>query len=288
MLSKFSLSSNQLEGLGLFTLLSSSLVLWRNLKKPSARSLSSKNNNLVKYWEAKDEDNSFLKEVLSEDSLTWVKQQNSNCLSRLGDPKEYPIYDKILKILDCKDKIPHVNKIGNYYYNFWQDDKNLRGVFRRTTLDSYKSTIPEWETVLDLDELGKVENESWVYKSYTLCNCDLNEEPHLLLFHLSRGGKDAVVIREFDLITKSFVEKDPFNIPESKTFVSYKSKNKILFGTDMKDNESMTESGYPRIVREWERGQTIDQSKIIFCGETSDILVHGYRVSFFLFIHTYF
>lgn len=57
---------------------------------------------------------------------------------------EDPIHDKVLAVLDSKDKIPYVKEIGDMYYNLWQDEKNKRGLWRRTTLDQYKCGKPTW------------------------------------------------------------------------------------------------------------------------------------------------
>jgi prolyl oligopeptidase len=200
----------------------------------------------------------------------------------LGSPESNPLYQRILSILDSKDKIPHVRKIGDFYYNFWQDENNKRGLLRRTTLMNYKSPNPRWQTVLDIDELGKKENESWVYKGYTLYKPDDENEPATrILLELSRGGADATVVREFDLQKLDFVpaSENPFYVPEAKSRVSWKSRDVLLIGTDLKDGESLTESGYPRVVREWVRGTPLESSHKVYEGEKSDVSVGGYVVS---------
>ena len=80
----------------------------------------------------------------------------------LGDPEKSLYYNRVLNILDSKDKIPYVTKIGNFYYNFWQDANNKKGLLRRITLESYKSASPAWDIVLDIDKLAETENENWV------------------------------------------------------------------------------------------------------------------------------
>ena len=92
----------------------------------------------------------------SDAALTWVKDRNEHALGALGNPEQNQLYDRVLSILNSKDKIPHVDKIGDFYYNFWQDELNQRGILRRTTLLEFKAAEPRWETVLDIDALGKV------------------------------------------------------------------------------------------------------------------------------------
>lgn len=116
------------------------------------------------HWLKRDQEHAYLKEVLGEDALTFVREQNRLCLSQFGDPSSTPLYAKILSILDSQEKIPYLRKYNDLYYNFWQDHSNPRGVWRRITMDSYLSSSPAWEVVIDFDELGRLEGESWVYK----------------------------------------------------------------------------------------------------------------------------
>lgn len=183
-------------------------------------------------WIARDGEHDFLKEVLGEKALDWVKVQNTHSTQALGDPSASPLYQKVLSILDSSDKIPFLRKLNDMYYNFWQDKQNPRGLWRRTTMESYLSQTPEWETVLDFDELGKAEGESWVYKGHTIYepNPSSGERVTRTIMQLSRGGADAVVLREFDLDAKAFVTENGFVVPESKSRVSWKSKDVLLIG----------------------------------------------------------
>jgi prolyl oligopeptidase len=52
-----------------------------------------------------------------------------------------------------KDKIPGLQRIGEWYYNFWRDENHVQGIWRRTTLESYRSEVTDWETVIDVDAL---------------------------------------------------------------------------------------------------------------------------------------
>jgi prolyl oligopeptidase len=145
----------------------------------------------VAYWEKYDKDNSFLEEVASSDALSWVKDRNTHSIETLGRPESSPFYSQVLSILNSKDKIPYVSKIGDFYYNFWQDEVNQRGLWRRTSMDSFSTSSPEWETVIDIDELGKKEGESWVYKGNILYTPDDKNDPMAntrVLLQLSRGG----------------------------------------------------------------------------------------------------
>lgn len=257
-------------------------------------------DGIIKKWQEKDGIDSWLEQVDSEKSLTWVKGQNDICFGTLGKPEDSPFYSETLKILDSKEKIPYVSKIGDFYYNFWQDDEHRRGIWRRCTLLKFKSKNPVWETVLDLDSLNEKEGESWVWKGYVLYKPDpesADEGPSALsraMVRLSRGGADATVVREFDLLAKSFVA-DGFQMPEAKSSVSWKDINTLIVGTDFGDGNSVTDSGYPRTVREWKRGTTLSDSKQIQEGAQTDVSVtswvdkhRGHKFQFCCLSHTFY
>lgn len=185
----------------------------------------------------------------------------------------------MLEILNSKEKIPYVSKIGDLYYNFWQDAQNIRGLLRRTTLDSYQTANPHWETVLDLDKLGMDEGESWVYKgSHTFYPFD-GSAPTRSLIMLSPGGSDACVYREFDLVTCKFIPEadNGFVLPVAKSSISWLSQDALLLGTDFaKNKSSLTDSGYPMDVRLWKRGTDYMSANKLFEGAKSDVSVSGY------------
>jgi prolyl oligopeptidase len=146
-------------------------------------------------------------------ALTWVKSRNAAALADLGDPTKMPDYSRILSILDSKEKIPYIGRVLNgLYYNFWQDQNHLKGIWRRTTLDDYRKPNPSWETVLDLDALNKEEvnpktgePENWVWKGSTVLDEGPDVRTDRVMLKLSRGGADATEVREFDLDKKRFV-----------------------------------------------------------------------------------
>jgi prolyl oligopeptidase len=208
----------------------------------------------------------WLEDVTGEKQLTWVRQQNAISTNELeAMPGFEPLRKRLLSILDSKEKIPYVGKHGKYYYNFWRDEKNARGIWRRTTLEEYKKPQPTWETVIDVDELSTAEKENWVWKGYTV----LQPSYDRCLVQLSRGGADATVIREFDLKSKKFVP-DGFYLPEAKSDVAWRNKDTIYVGTDYGPG-SLTDSGYPRQIKEWKRGTKLSEAKLVFEGQKTDV-----------------
>ncbi len=220
--------------------------------------------------DGKDDPNLWLENVEGEKALNWVDSQNKKTLSDITKSDRYKnLESNALKILQAKDKIPNVSMRGDYLYNFWQDDKHVRGLWRRTRLKSYQSKNPNWETVLDLDQLAKKEKENWVFKG-AKCRAPYYD---LCLLTLSRGGKDASVIREFNAITKKFVNNG-FNLKEAKSWVGWIDRNHIFVATDFGEG-TLTESGYPRLVKVWTRGTEISRAKTVREAKTTDMAAFG-------------
>jgi len=210
-----------------------------------------------------DDPYAWLEDVHGERQLAWVKRQNAKSLGPLkADPRYQKNYNSILEVLDATDRIPMGNLSHGFVYNFWQDAKNPKGVWRRTSIADYQNPAPRWELLLDVDALAKSENENWVFKG---AECSPGETRCLI--RLSRGGGDAIVTREYDLKAKSLAG-DGFAMPEAKTDAGYLDDNTVLFAT-AKDGE--TTSGYARIVKLWRRGEPLASAKILYEGETSDV-----------------
>ncbi len=216
--------------------------------------------------QAQDDPRQWLEDVTGEKALNWVRERNAESTAQLAKSPEFSALDqRLLKILDSKDRIPFISKDGPKYYNFWRDDKNPRGLWRRTTLEEYRKPNPQWETVLDLDALGKEEKENWVWHGADF----LFPGYERVLLSLSRGGSDADVIREFDVTTKSFI-KDGFVVPEAKNRATWKDRDTVLIGTNF-GKDSLTKSGYPRIAKEWKRGTPLADAKVIYEGQIDDV-----------------
>jgi prolyl oligopeptidase len=208
----------------------------------------------------------WLEDVTSEKALNWVRQRNAASTAELAKNPEFEALDtRLLRILDSKDKIPFITKEGAWYYNFWRDDKNQRGLWRRTSLEEYRKVKPNWETVLDMDALGREEKENWVWHGANF----LFPSYERALISLSRGGADASVVREFDIASKSFV-KDGFTLPEAKNQVTWKNHDSLLVGTNF-GKDSLTKSGYPRISKEWRRGTPLSDARLVFEGKPDDV-----------------
>ncbi len=214
----------------------------------------------------------WLEDVEGNDALTWVRARNTESQAALEQaPGFAALRDDLRAILDSDARIPMVQKIGDHYYNLWRDAKNERGLWRRTTLEEYRKKEPVWQTVLDIDALGKAEDVNWVWGG---ASC-LRPEYRRCLIALSRGGADATVTREFDLIEKRFIPGG-FTRPEAKGALAWRDENSVYAFTDFGPG-SMTSSGYPRVVREWTRGTPLADAPVVYEGDANDMYISGYR-----------
>ncbi|HEY5338593.1 MAG TPA: prolyl oligopeptidase family serine peptidase [Rhizomicrobium sp.] len=211
----------------------------------------------------------WLEDIHGAKPMEWVKTQNEKSTLLLQhDPDYQKDYDSILKVMDASDRIPYGNIDHQFVFNFWQDADHPKGVWRRTTIADYANAQPKWDVLLDLDKLSADEKENWVWKGAD-CSAALTH----CLVSLSRGGGDAVVVREFDLGSKAFMP-DGFALTEAKSQITYLNENTVLFGTDF-GSGSMTTSGYPNVVKMWTRGTPMASARTIFTGQLSDVSSGG-------------
>ena len=207
----------------------------------------------------------WLEEVHGERAMAWVVQQNAEARTELeGDPRFETFRQQAYEILSATDRIAFPHMQDGMVYNFWQDDAHPKGIWRRTSLESYRSADPKWETVLDIGALARAEGKDWVWKG---ANC-LGSDERYCLVNLSEGGKDAVEIREFDTETGAFRDGG-FRIPEGKHRVGWLDGDTLLIGTDFGQG-TLTESGYPYIIKSLKRGQSLAQATEVFRGDAGD------------------
>jgi prolyl oligopeptidase len=221
----------------------------------------------------------WLEEVEGERAMAWVKAQNEASLGTLqGDPRYQGLHDQALAILEARDRIPMpgfatgLEGEAQGISNFWQDATNVRGLWRMTTVDSYLTDQPEWTTIIDVDALSAAEDANWVWRG---AQC-LSPDDRMCLVTLSDGGKDAVTVREFDRETRTFVEGG-FVLPESKGGVTWIDEDTLLISRDFGPG-TLTDSGYPMVVKRWTRGTPMDQAVEVFRGQQTDVSASGFTL----------
>jgi prolyl oligopeptidase len=200
----------------------------------------------------------WLEDIEGARALAFVEAQSSRTLERFGNAPFAADRDALAAIYDRPDNIPFVTRRGGLLYNLWKDANNPRGIWRRTTLESFRSQSPDWEILLDVDRLAAEEGCDWLL-NWTSTRA--GNYPQAML-SLSRGGSDAVTLREFDMDRKSFVA-DGFVLPEAKSSADWVDADTLLLSSALGEGMSTT-SGYARAVRLWRRGQQVKEAPVIF------------------------
>ncbi|MEU4161180.1 prolyl oligopeptidase family serine peptidase [Actinoplanes sp. NPDC026670] len=214
----------------------------------------------------------WLESLDEPEAARWVAERNGETLAAFADEEFVRTRDEIREVLDSRDRISFPGWRGDgFYYSFWQDADHPRGLWRRTTAEQYRLDEPEWDVLLDVDALNELEGENWTWSDVTV----LRPGNERCLISLARGGSDASVVREFDLVRRVFVA-DGFTLPEAKSDVDWIDADHIFVGTDFGPG-SLTSSGYPRIAKRWRRGTPLSEAETVFEGAADDILVRAYH-----------
>ena len=253
------------------------LLPWGRLLSASALFLSSICFPVVTMAAAPDpvDPYLYLEDIDGQASMDWVHAQDAVTVKELeGDPAYQPLHDRLLAIFDSKERIPSINKIGPWYYNFWRDADHVRGIMRRATLDEYRKPDPKWQTIIDLDALSDSEHENWIWKGW---NCRYPDYARCIVY-LSRGGGDATVAREFDLEQQRFIAPADggFYLPEAKGTLGWIDDDHVYASTDFGPG-TLTDSGYPRIVKRWTRATPLAAATEVFAGDKTDVDVSATR-----------
>lgn len=239
----------------------------------------------------------WLEDADGEKPLAWVEAENAKTFAALeSDPRYAQSNAEAFAVATAEDRIAYPLFRGGEIFNFWSDAEHLRGLWRKTSLASYRSGQPEWTTLLDIDALGKAEGRSWVYGGV---EC-LKPEERLCMIGLSDGGEDAKEYREFDLAAQAFVEGGLF-LPKGRTSLAWEDADHLLVGTDFSgDGSDATRSGYPAVVKRVTRGNPLGEAEELLRIDSSDLGAfaavlhdnHGHALTMILqvvdFFHTTF
>ncbi|MFP5313720.1 MAG: S9 family peptidase, partial [Actinomycetes bacterium] len=212
------------------------------------------------------DENVWLEDIYGEEQLAWVREQNSRTEDLLEDDDDYARLEAgILEVLDSTDRIAMVGKRGDWYYNFWRDQQNPRGLWWRTTWESYCTDSPDWEILLDVDELSRTEGTEWVFHGATFLRPAAGEPYRRALLALSPDGGDANRYREFDVEARGFVGRDQggFDLPTAKGNVSWLDADTLLVASTS-DGLPKTASSYARTAVTLRRGQALDSAPRLF------------------------
>ncbi|MCX6499202.1 MAG: prolyl oligopeptidase family serine peptidase [Arthrobacter sp.] len=211
------------------------------------------------------DENIWLEEIYGEAQLAWVREQNARTEELLEDAEYGELESRILEVLDSTDRIAMVGKHGAWYYNFWKDRENPKGLWRRTGWAGYRAGSPEWEILLDIDALAAAEGEDWVFHGASFLRPAAGQPHRLAMLALSPDGGDANRYREFDVETRSFVDptQGGFDLPTAKGNVSWLDADTLLVASTAA-GLPRTSSSYARTGVVLGRGGSLDSAERLF------------------------
>jgi prolyl oligopeptidase len=212
--------------------------------------------------QAEDDPYLWLEEIKGEKVDAWVDEQNAATVARLSaDPRFESLKNQFRTIFESEDRLPDYSDQVQYrgqVYELHTDAEHPRGEIMRTSLESYISGAAFWEPLIDIDQFATDEGGNW-YSSPMQMNFSPSGKTALVSF--SDGGSDAVILREFDLENKRFVEGG-FEAPLRRHFVKWLDEDTVLVATPLGESDR-TLAFYPRHVRKWVRGTAIEDAPIL-------------------------
>ncbi len=219
----------------------------------------------------------WLEDIHGARAVAWVDQQNRRTAGVLEtDPRFETFRKEAMAIFTATDRIPTPGFLGDQIDNLWQDAAHPHGLWRAIPMADYAGASPHWRTLIDLDALSAAEHRSLFFKGATC----LPPEDRFCLVHLSDGGGDAVEIREFDTKEGTFVTGGPtgayveggFRFPRAKQDAAWLDHETLLLASDFGPG-TLTQSGYPFILKAVKRGLPDDTAKVVFKGSATDVRV---------------
>jgi prolyl oligopeptidase len=218
--------------------------------------------------------NLYLEQVDGARALKTVKAWNAKTLAVLEKQPGFADYrQRALDLLSTNLKIAEPDDVlGDKVLNFWQDEQHPRGIWRVSPLADFAAGKPQWRTLIDIDAMSKADKKNWVFKGATCLSPAYVD----CMVSLSNGGGDAVEVREFDLDKAAFIPGG-FTVPNAKSNVSWAGPNALFVGTDF-GSGTLTDSGYPRVVKVWKRGTPLSAATKLSEGQKADVSVSAYSL----------
>lgn len=219
--------------------------------------------------------NLWLEEIEGDQALAWVRAQNARYLPELESTPGFAAWRARAEgILEDPRRIAWPSGVAptavtrTQVFNFWRDEKHVRGIWRVSPRAAFDAGQPEWQIVLDIDALAAKEHQNWQFAGATC----LPPEFSRCLVSLSIGGKDAHEIREFDLVARRFIpaSEGGFHISEAKQTLNWIDADTLLVASDFGPG-TQTTSGYPRQARLWRRGTSPGDAPLLLDAAATDM-----------------
>jgi prolyl oligopeptidase len=154
--------------------------------------------------------------------------------------------------------------LNGWVHELKRGTDNPSGVWQRTKLERFGQKDAPAELLLDLREIpaheGVACSWSW-FGAHDPVTSDCNPQRCLMRFNVAGG--DRVILREFDLEQRRFVD-DGFNVDvPSSIEVEWFDADTVMILAELNPDER-TLGGWPRIIRRWSRGTRIEDAPIAF------------------------
>ncbi len=200
----------------------------------------------------------WLEQLDGQRSLQWIQDQNARTIDEFSTSTYRDYESVLLSVYAHNEKTVSVDRYGEYVYAVHRSSDHLKGCWQRTTWQRYRDGKPEWEKLLDIDDLSRAEGRNWVWQTAVMSTV----VPGRAMIGLSDGGSDAVAFREFDLESHSFVE-DGFNLPVARQVVAWHDRDLLVVLSTLGEGHK-TEASYYRTVRLWRRNEVFGDAHIFF------------------------
>ncbi|MBV1837161.1 hypothetical protein [Acetobacter estunensis] len=182
------------------------------------------------------------------------------------------LYQKALTVLRDPRRLEHPTFLAGHIWDFWQDAGHPRGIWRQTTLASFRTQLPGWRTKLDLDRLSKDEHRDWVFHG-AIC---LQPKERYCLIELSEKGREDRTLREYDTQAGLFISNG-FTFYGKNLSVAWVDRDTLLVSqneeTSKKDNENSVS-----VVRRIIRNQNFSQALEIARAQSAGSMFHPLNV----------
>ncbi len=214
----------------------------------------------------------WLEDVTGEKPLEWVRAQNARYLPELEATPGFEAWRaNAERILQDPRRIGYPTGASpsgvtaTRVFNFWRDERNVRGIWRTSPRAAFDAGQPVWTTLLDMDALETAEKKNFQFSSATCLPPAFTR----CLVRLSVGGRDSVEVREFDTATARFIPQSEggFFSPDAKQTIAWLDENRLLVATAA---GPATTSGYAREVRLWQRGTPFSAARLLLAADETD------------------
>lgn len=198
-------------------------------------------------------------------TLAFVEARNAASRAQFETPEFVADREAIRLMLEREDRLIVPSRRGNWLFDFHRTRDNPLGVWRRLPADQTATPDAAWEIVFDVDAFCAAAGKRWIFNGAKTCPW----EPTRVLLMLSDGGSDLVRLLEFDAEAKQVVPGG-FDTPAVRAHASWLSRDEICYFGSIDDN-SATQSGWPRVGRRLKRGQNPADAAILYEAAKTDV-----------------